>query len=180
MSKYKVGDRFTIEVQRIRDNGYYLIGKRRFENVDVEMAIPEHTLDVLAECSKQIKTYEDGLVDAWEAARMIHENPDRIKKIFDNPFIDDILNSHAPQAIVAKIKAYEDSKEIRRGDEVTPLHGANIKYGKKGIVFKESCVSVRVVWEDKDTTKIDKSLLTKTGRNFADKLDALLGEIGAD
>ena len=36
----------------------------------------------------------------------------------------------------------------------------------------------RVLWWDGKVEKVGKSYLIKTGRNLADKLDALLGEIG--
>lgn len=161
MSKYKVGDTFCI-------NG-----------------------EIKTSREVTAKTYEDGLADAWEAARKICCDPsdegilaEEISTIFGTDYPPDVIIDHTPQEAIAKIKEWEDGNEIRWGDEVEH------RDGKRGIVIHTGQSPfegrmIRVLWENNlHAIAYNKGeaeqKITKTGRNFADKLDALLGEIGGD
>lgn len=125
--------------------------------------------------------YELGLSDAWEAARKIEMEPnngglsfDEMSNIFKKTSAGAVFEDYTPQEAIAKIKAYEDSKEIKRGDEVD-------HQGLKSIVIRTCPDAVYTVTSIGTTPKYtggDIQRLVKTGRNFADKLDALLSEIG--
>ena len=71
---------------------------------------------------------------------------------------------------------YKGSKEIRPGDEVTGK-------GRTGIATADCAgwpALCHVMWRGGETIIMQRDRLEKTGRNFVDRLDALLGEIGAD
>ena len=71
------------------------------------------------EMKDENKTYEQGLADAWEAARKIAVNPKnggfsvkQLNEIFGLGCIDNILSVYKPAEAVAKIKEYEDKQRI--------------------------------------------------------------------
>lgn len=79
-----------------------------------------------AEIHNDKKTYEQGLIDAWEAARIIVLSQkdgglsvEAVKKIFGLPFSEVILKDFDAAEAIAKIKAYEEKEaEIKVGDVV--------------------------------------------------------------
>lgn len=70
-----------------------------------------------------MKTYEDGLNDAWEAARKIagiYHVDEMLNCFGDNSFRNAILNN-SPSEAIAKIRKYEEEKEALEpiiGDEL--------------------------------------------------------------
>lgn len=67
-----------------------------------------------------MKTYEQGLNDAWEAARKISLSNDfdfnTLNKIFSTGSLDYIFNKFSPKTVIEKIKNFEDP--LRVGDVV--------------------------------------------------------------
>lgn len=193
MSKFKVGDTFTIQIKRIRKDGAYVVGERVLAGAATSFAIPEYEMEELARYAVESKTYEDGLADAWEAVRKIEElwgdlADSELLCIFG---IDDddnrnesvmrtILSQKTPQEVIDSIKAYKDSREIRRGDEVICTNRYSWHYQRRGIVLQTGERKTMVIWEPCNADSARKSDLQMTGRNFADKLDSLLAEIGGD
>lgn len=65
------------------------------------------------------KTYIDGLNDAWELARKIYEMESKeFDKVFREVHYVDVFYHFTPQEALAKLEAYEKSKEINVGDVV--------------------------------------------------------------
>ena len=114
------------------------------------------------------KAYQNGLSDAWEAARKICTNwvlPDSVlSEIFGmGKTIDDIMKENTASEVIAKIRVYEQEKEeIKVGDEVATDAGnrASVLYenpdGTQAFVFKSD--GTAAWWT--------KSALHRTGRNF--------------
>ena len=63
-------------------------------------------------------SYQEGLSDAWEAARTLWNTPNR-KEIFGNTTFNTVLTTLTAQEAIEKIRKYEQEKEkIQVGDEV--------------------------------------------------------------
>lgn len=117
---FKVGDEVLVkgEVVEVAKDVTYPIGIR-FRCATVPMLFTEDELNL------STKTYEMGLKDAWELAKKILYGIDRqlieILELNVEPAFFDlthkraIINEHAPEEVLAKIKAYEKEKEIKVG-----------------------------------------------------------------
>lgn len=57
------------------------------------------------------KSYEDGLKDAWEAARTLWNTPNR-KEIFGHTTFNTVLTTLTAQETIEKIRQYEQEKEM--------------------------------------------------------------------
>jgi hypothetical protein len=111
--------------------------------------------------------YQKGLSDAWEAARKICTNwvlPDSVlSEIFGmDKTIDDIMKENTASEVIAKIRAYEQEKEIQVGDEV------NAPFGKAIVVNINSVAEkIWLVYADgHGGFEYFKDAPTKTGRHF--------------
>lgn len=136
------------------------------------------------------KTYEDGVregqMQAWETARRIifyDDNVDKsgltdeqLEEIFGTDSETEILKIHTAQEAAAKIKAWEDEREIHFRDEVI-YDGDD---SKRGVVTKENITDSNkkccVLWNDGEVGWPDKSNLTRTGRSI--DITGLLAKIG--
>lgn len=127
--------------------------------------------------------YEQGLFDAWEAARDIHRMPDGdILDLFPDCYASvctaaqAILKYDASEAI-AKIKEYEDGKqEYHVGDEFE--NGA----GRKFVVLKMDGKEIdRYIDSDGKTyvMKLKYGVMRKTGRHFPE-IAAVLKKMRGD
>lgn len=162
MSKYKVGDQIYVKCR--------VVGISDEDDPVIELTDWGNRVAVAGEeiCTK---TYEDGLADAWEA---LQKSGRELMEIFGGLNIAGIMANNTPQEAIAKIKEYEASKEIRRGDEVV----INGEY--KGVVTNIAYGFCEVMWGEGSCGGFMPDALFKTGRNFVDKLDALLSEIGGE
>ena len=66
------------------------------------------------------KTYEKGLQDAWELVKKAYDYTcDELEEIFGVKYgFHDFISKFTYQEALAKLKAYEDSQEIKAGDVV--------------------------------------------------------------
>lgn len=125
MSKYKPGDKFLIEIEGVNQESTV----SKFVDYKIngsDLAVYEGYLDKL----KMIKPdeiekvgYEDGLKDAFYAAKMIEFDvkeggigSNNLMKIFGYSSLKSIIFNFKPKEIVEKIKEYEKDKKVRVGD----------------------------------------------------------------
>ena len=132
--------------------------------------------DCIASCS--LKTYEDGLNDAWEAVRKISLNvaegglpTDDLIKIFDgdNPYR--IIKKYTGKECVEKIKAWEEKNKFHVGEIV------NIEGARKAVVSRVEDNCCYILDETGCVAKyFDTSSISKTGRTI--DIESLLKQIG--
>lgn len=123
--KYKVGDTVLIqgvvtEVEERKGDDFHT--KVKFHALSDMMFWLKD--DEIFELPKPDKTYEQGLQDAWGLVRRLvaNTNPSKLidmGKFFGASDIVDILDKYTPQEVLAKLKAYEKSTEIKVGDVVS-------------------------------------------------------------
>ena len=128
-----------------------------------------------------MKTYEDGLNEAWECAKKI-EAPTaegglsgrELALIFkDGATLYKAFKNYSAREAVTRIKEYEEEQkkaaEIKIGDEVTDNDGWN------GVV---TCISpdgeyLVVTLQDGSTLRWEKEHFKKTGRHFPEIAEVL-------
>lgn len=122
------------------------------------------------------KTYEQGLQDAWELAKKVWTNDDREnQEMFGTLVVKDIF-SFAPQEALAKLKAYEEEKEIKVGDVV--------KVENEKVLFVVLAIYGNDVWSYKigdnrlPLQSLTMDMITKTGKHIdiAGLLEQIKGE----
>lgn len=118
--------------------------------------------------------YEQGLTDAWEAARTLWNTPAR-KEIFGCTTFNTAITTLTGQEAIEKIRQYEqEQEEIHLGDEVTFLPN-----NAKGIVSECHVPDVYsdndkyAVWCGGTMEYVLKQHLTKTGRTFPEIAEIL-------
>lgn len=174
MSKYNVGDKFILRIikddtMEIDTNSYYITNDGRL--------LEESELDKLQKYEEvQIpysEAYNKGLNDAWELAKKIYEMK---SKEFDEVFRDvhyvDVFYHFTPQEALAKLEAYEKSKEIKVGDIV-----CNDDVMENGIVTYIADDEVFMLYDD-GSCGLVKGNLTKTGKHI--DIQSVLKQIGSD
>ena len=142
MNKYKVGDKFIVEIEEIY-NGDLVKHEEHMHLHRIKgfnsLVLDEYGLDKLQKYDKYAENlernhevlkifeekYNKGLNDAWELARKIVLKAemggicyDDFKKIFGVGDYASVLRTLSPQQALAKIEAYEESKAIKVGDVV--------------------------------------------------------------
>lgn len=116
------------------------------------------------------KTYEDGLNEAWEAAKKIVCTDGyrwrELGEIFGTHTMHSIFNSYTASEVIDKIKNYEG---IKVGDEVTDNDGW------KGVVtwISPDVDYMIVMLEDGTAIRWKKESFKKTGRHFPEIADVL-------
>ena len=130
--------------------------------------------------------YEQGLADAWDAARKICLNecdggmtPTEVNKIFGVGFYRDALLEYSASEAIEKIRQYEQEKEeqIQVGDEVKGKYGTTA--GMLGIVTRldDALQNYNVVWSDGSTICFtgyrERGDVVKTGRHFPEIAEVL-------
>lgn len=183
MSKYKVGDKFIIEIAEVKeyettsDNEYISKGGiwlaettlGRLHKVDSNMKIEDIT-DMIAEYDTEKKGYNKGLQDAWELARKFTQMCDSARDdAFDVTNPNYFFKDMQPQEALAKLEAYEKAQEIQVGDVV-------IGSLFSGVVTGVDDDRVFVLYDDGSCGERRKSDLKKTGKHI--HIHALLQEIG--
>lgn len=123
-----------------------------------------------------MKTYEDGLNEAWEVARKIVCNDGynflELEDIFERRSISDILKTNTIAEAIDKIEKYE-SKVFEVGDEVVNA------IGKKSVAMRVSDEYITVVEGDGTASIWEKKGFKKTGRHFP-QIDEILKELKED
>ena len=103
--------------------------------------------------------YENGLYDAWKAAKRLRElSSEEREKIFGGS-INDVFNWYTASEVIEKIKKYDESKEIKVDDIVTSW----LAEGEKGIVVSVIGSVYYVIWEKTAPTCCNKTALIKIG-----------------
>lgn len=180
MSKYKIGDKFIIEIGHGIVDPLY--GARYFIKGFNTLVFDDNELDKLEKYDVDAKAnadynvgYEDGLHDAWECAKII-ENSDAGENYarFGEYFTDGVFNKFSASEVKNKIVEYEAKQaEIKVGDEI-------INEGDKGVVTRINLDTCDVIWFDGSVNEeYEKNFLRKTGRHY--DIDSILEQLkGAD
>lgn len=114
-----------------------------------------------------MKTYEDGLNEAWELARDIITLPNSENKsltwvrhnVFKTDALFDIILNYSASEIIEKIKEYE---EFEVGDEVVDKN----EWGIKGVITKVNEKYISIVQDNGSLSRWKRAEFKKTGRNF--------------
>ena len=124
-----------------------------------------------------MKTYEDGLNEAWSTARKIacyldagSDSRTVVQKIFDSLSTSNILCTNTASEAIAKIKKYE---EIKVGDEVV-----NVK-GKKSVVVQVEGLVITIVESEGNVGRWSKEDFQKTGRHYT-QIEEILSQMQED
>ena len=144
---------------------------------DTELPIKPYTEPDLEHVRKE--AYEEGLKDAWEAARKIIRMPEGdLLNLFDVyssvcTSVQVVLKYDVSEAI-AKIKEYENSKqEIKVGDEVTD------GYHNACVLFENPDGTQAMVLKQDGTTAWWHKSAYRTGRSFPE-IAAVLEKMRGD
>lgn len=168
----KVGDEVLIkgEVVEVMDAVPYPTKVKLGKGEDAYLFLN----DEICFADKIVKTYSDGLSDAWELAKKIYDMTcTQIEKIFD---VDggfwNVVREITVEEALAKIEAYEKKKGIKVNDivKVKDENGLGIVTAvcPTGIVY--------VLWKDGGCGDYEPCELEKTGRT-AEGLEVLLRQI---
>ena len=127
-----------------------------------------------------MKTYEDGLNEAWECAKKMYQfnpidNKQLCEELYDMGFNEFICGTTASEAI-AKIKEYEEKQkqadEIKVGDEFKSNNS-----GSNCVIARISDNEVTIMWSDGSVgiRAIDyiSENFKKTGRHFPQMTEVL-------
>ena len=146
MSKYKVGNKFIVEIEEIyngdlvkheehihlhRIKGFNSLvldeyGLDKLQKYDEEVIATKFYEKGRQEALEEVQNcesygYEKGLNDAWELVKkicgMTRQDLYEIFKIED-AYLADILDDNTYQEAIAKIEAYDENKAIKVGDVV--------------------------------------------------------------
>lgn len=109
------------------------------------------------------KTYEDGLNEAWEAARKVlcdsGYNLVKLEDIFDSHTIDGIFNTYTASEVIERLEKYE---RFKVGDEVVDKNG----WEKKGVITKLNEKYISIVEDNGSVSRWKEENFKKTGRHF--------------
>jgi len=120
-------------------------------------------------------SYQEGLSDAWEAARKIlcYGKTGGKLEVLTDVFSHadgwwDIINKYTASEAIEKIRQYEQEQEeqIQVGDEV-------INRDKKAVVTEITDRFVRIMYSDGSGYALFSENMTKTGRNFPEIAEVL-------
>jgi preprotein translocase subunit YajC len=180
MNKYNVGDKFIIEISKNDTNEldtteYYITnGSRVYEKEE---------LDRLQKYKEEqipySEAYNKGLNDVWELAKKLWcptnyggMDIEEVIKIFDCDYFA-ISKLYTPQEALAKLEAYEKSKEIKAGDVVE-----SINTGRIGVITKVEENGKYVIFADGTSGMFAHDDIRKTGRyiDITSVLEQLRGD----
>lgn len=182
MSKYNVGDKFTIEIKELingsNDKMFYksdccsiIFGEEQLDKLQKYngSTISEDTLEMV-----RMKALNEGRNEVWELARKIYEMK---SKEFDEVFRDvhyvDVFYHFTPQEALAKLEAYEkEQNEIKVGDIVY-----NDDTMEEGVVTHIDNDEVFMLYDDGSCGNTYGNL-TKTGKHI--DIQSVLKQIGSD
>lgn len=176
--KYKIGDKFVLEVANVLTFGD---GTIFYEFHGLVPWLTEKDVDGLGQLVQGVDQYSRtlGQQEAWDLAQRIVKEiddggyaPNELQEIFDNPShcVAIEVNTYAEAA--AKVEAWEQGKEIRVGDVV------ETDDGYIGIVTDVSMNYVDGIRSNGVAFSFSKKGCTKTGRHI--DIGALLAEIGGE
>ena len=172
--KYRVGDKFILEIQGVRNEEYH---EYPYETeIDYNS---EDELDKLPMLVNGVDTYSynKGAEDAWELMKRINEprtmpeNLEMFRALGVSEFCK-VLELLTPQEAKVKFDAWKKAnKEIKVGDVVNIKNNRNAS----GIVFAIKGEWCSLAWSDGYCGSYLATDLIKTGENHADEVTALTG-----
>lgn len=114
-----------------KGNGDFLYRVKGFKSLVFDMTgiskLTPYTESNLEQVRKE--AYEQGLSDAWEAARKIaSNNAGQNYSIFGQYFTGKILNTHSASEAIEKIQAYEQKKEEQKEEKPIPVEDVMRQY----------------------------------------------------
>lgn len=133
----------------------------------------QHWVDAPRTCAYKLG-YENGLNDAWDAARKIPLNVNEgglsanaLTMMFGNKSIIQIFKEFSASEVTEKIRQYEQ-EEIRVGDEVEAVSG-------KAVIIEvlNNGKDVRYMYSDTSTGFNNSCNITRTGRHFPEIAEVL-------
>lgn len=122
MSKYNVGDKFIVEIDsEVYEGDMANLSPKYYTLKGLSgLAIIEKGIDKLQKCETELswdEAYIKGLNEAWKCARKIFTTDcATLQKVLGSSDEGTIIMLNEPQAILAKLEAYEN--EIKVGDVV--------------------------------------------------------------
>lgn len=171
--KYKVGDKFVVEILGVDSNlsAPYETALSRFTECQLR-CIPQLVNGV------DMDSYNKGAEDAWELMKLINANYDKgglklteLQEVFGTHNINNIFVENTYQEAKAKFEAWEKAEEeIKVGDTVY----ANKNRDFNAIVLGVNSDLCHLLWPDGSCGIWNKSDLTKTGENYADKVGDII------
>lgn len=189
----KAGYKWITGFSLVRDTNYrfhesltcYRIDANRMLVSFCDISFYENNGDEIIEFSSLIieeKTYEDGLNEAWAAAKKIVLGKehgglscDDLEKIFErDPEWEveySVFKNLTPQETIAKLEAYEEEKPIKVGDVVI----GNIF---KGVVTAICNGRAFIMYDDGSSKEISINKCQKTGKHI--DISSILAEIGKE
>lgn len=115
-----------------------------------------------------MKTYEDGLNEAWEMAKRIAclrtdggESAEWLQNVFGDSIPAIIIAKHSASEAIKQVKEYE---EIKVGDEVIDSNGM---LEKRSVVVRVSGSVITIIEGDGTASRWEKEGFKKTGRHFS-------------
>ena len=172
--KYKVGDKFILEIQGLRNEEYH---EYPYETeIDYNS---EGELDKLPMLVNGVDTYSynKGAEDAWELMKRINEprtmteNLEMFRALGVSEFCQ-VFELLTPQEAKTKFDAWKKAnKEIKVGDVVNMKNNRNYS----GIVFAISGEWCSLAWSDGYCGSYLATDLIKTGENHADEVADIIG-----
>ncbi len=186
--KYKPGDKFIIEIDKpmLDDGSVYSIKGG-------VCLLTEYILDNLKPYPRGIEVkekaeYQRGLADAWEAVKTMNRRitVEELREIFPlaktasySLVVDAIMEEYTAAEAIAKIREYEEEKEIKVGDEIYLEDWTEKKYVVTRVPQDDKRRISYIDLEGKTYSNNSLSQVYKTGRHFpevAALLDKMKGE----
>ena len=172
-----MGKKYLLEIEENKDGSFAWSNFAPYAEPDLEQVRKEAYKDGYnAGFGKKIDaSYQEGLNDAWEAARKICLNDSdggltvtEIANIFDVSYYRDAMKKYSAHEAIEKIRQYEQRQEeqIQVGDEVI------IRY-KKAVVTEITDRFVHIMYSDGSGYALFSENMTKTGRNFPEIAEVL-------
>ena len=131
----------------------------------------QHWVDAPRTCAYKLG-YENGLNDAWEAARKVValSTVDR-RKVFGSEYMYSILENHTASEAIEKIRQYEQEKEKELGIQGYFKNGEEVidADGTKAVILRVSEDNYCQVYTEKgciENWHIHTYKFHKTGRHF--------------
>ena len=179
MSKYKVGDKFIVEIKEVMDSDNGTLYRSNFST----LVFDDYGLDKLQKYDKYAENlernhevlkifeekYNKGLNDAWDLARKLELNEcdggfsnDTISKAFGCT-VYDTFRLFTPKQAIAKIEAYDENKEIKVGDVVfnaredvkAVIIDSAVAKGSWQVYTEDCCVEL---WKECEFKKIGRTV----------------------
>lgn len=180
MNKYNVGDKFLINIKElVKSNNDEMLYKSDCYGI----IFSEEQLDKLQKYENDVtqnsEAYIKGMEDAWNLAIKLWlptnyggVTDSEVRNIFDCDYYA-IAKLYTPQEALAKLEAYEKSKEIKAGDVVE-----SINTGRIGVITKVEENGKYVIFADGTSGMFAHDDIRKTGRHIdiTSVLEQLKGE----